>query len=107
MRLSYLVIAAVFWVGACVHQIEVSSATVSRWENRNVSELIDVIGPFDTTSIHGDSRSYDWFRFGNCHVIAHTSLDDKILKVDAQGTTQGCSLYLQKMGDGQAPSPKQ
>ncbi len=105
MRLSYLVIAVVFGVGACVHQIEVSSETVSRWENRDVTELIAVIGPFDTTSIHGDSRTYDWFRFGNCHVVAHTSLDDKILKVDAQGTTQGCSGYLQKMSEGAAPSP--
>ncbi len=106
MRSSYLVIAVVLWVAACVHQIEVSSATVSRWENRNVSELIAIIGPFDTTSIHGDSRSYDWFRFGNCHLTAHTSLEDKILKVDVQGTTQGCSSYLQKMGDGEAPSAK-
>jgi hypothetical protein len=107
MRSSYLVIAVVVWVGACVHHIEISSATVTRWENRNVSELIATIGPYDTTSIQGDSRSYDWYRFGNCRVTVRTSRDEKILKVDVQGTTQGCSGYLQKMGDGEAPSPKQ
>ena len=106
MRSSYLVLAAVLWVGACVHPIEISSATVTRWQNRDVSELIATIGPFDTTSIQGDFRSYDWFRFGNCHVSVRTSRDDKILKVDVQGTTQGCSGYLQKMGDGEAPPPK-
>lgn len=107
MRSSYFVIAVVLCVSACVHQIEISSATVTRWNNRDVSELIDTIGPFDTTSIHGDSRSYDWDRFGNCHVSVRTSRDDKILNIEVQGTTQGCSAYLQKMGDGGAPSTKQ
>lgn len=106
MRLSYLIIAVVLWVCACVHQIEISSATVTRWETRDVSELIAAIGPFDTTSIQGDSRSYDWHRFGNCHITVRTSHDEKILKIDVEGSTQGCSAYLQKMGDGKAPSPK-
>lgn len=105
MRSSYLVIAVVLWLAACVHPIEISSTTVSRWENRDVSELIATIGPFDTTSIQGDSRSYDWYRFGNCHVTVRTSRDDKILNIDVQGTTQGCSAYLEKMG-GEAQLPK-
>ena len=106
IRSSYLVLATVLCVGACVHPIEISSATVTRWQNRDVSELIATIGPFDTTSIQGDLRLYDWFRLGNCHVSVRTSRDDKILKVDVQGTTQGCSGYLQKMGDGEMPPPK-
>jgi len=106
MRSSYLAIAVALWVGACAHPIAISSATVTRWQDRNVSELIATIGPFDTTSIEGDSRSYDWYRFGNCHVTVRTSRDDKIQKVDVQGTTQGCGTYLQKMGDGNAPSPQ-
>ena len=106
MRPSYLVIAVVVGVSACAHQIEISSTTVTRWENRDVSELSTAIGPFDTTSIQGDSRSYYWYRFGNCHVTAHTSREDKILKIDVRGTTRGCSTYLEKMGDGEAPSPK-
>lgn len=106
MRSSYLVIPVVLSVGACVHQIEISSTTVTRWQNRDVSELVAAIGPFDTTSIQGDSRSYDWFRFGNCHVAVRTSRDDNILKIDVQGTTQGCSAYLQRMGDGTVPPPK-
>lgn len=101
MRSSYLIIAIVLGLGACVHQIAVSSTTVTRWENRDVSELTAAIGPFDTSSISGDSRTYDWSRHGNCHVTVHTSRDDKILKIDVQGTTQGCSGYLQKMGNGE------
>jgi hypothetical protein len=106
MRSSYLVLCVVVWVGACAHQIEISSSTVKRWENRDVSELINTIGPYDKTLIQGDARTYDWYRFGNCLVTAHTSRDDKILKIDVQGTTQACSVYLQKMGDGEAPPGK-
>jgi hypothetical protein len=108
MRSSYLVIAAVVWVAACatVQHLEISSTIVTRWENRDISELIPVIGPYDTTSITGESRSYFWNRFGNCAVTVLTSREDKILKIDVQGTTQVCTPYLQKMGDGQAPSAK-
>ena len=106
MRSSYLLLCVVVWVGACAHQIEISSSTVKRWENRDVSELINTIGPYDKTLIQGDSRTYDWYRFSNCLVTAHTSRDEKILKIDVQGTTQGCSVYLQKMGDGEKPGAK-
>ena len=106
MRSSYLVLAVVVWVGACVHKIEISSATFTRWENRDVSELITAIGPFDTTSITGESRAYFWQRFGNCIVTAYTTRAEKIVKIDVQGTTLGCSTYLQKMGDGEAPPAK-
>ena len=105
MRSSYLVLCVV-WVAACAHQIEISSSTVKRWENRDVSELINTIGPYDKTLIQGDSRTYDWYRFSNCLVTAHTSRDEKILKIDVQGTTQGCSVYLEKMGDGEKPGAK-
>ena len=105
MRSSYLLLCVVC-VGACAHQIEISSSTVKRWENRDVSELITAIGPYDKTLIQGDSRSYDWYRFSNCLVTAQTSRDEKILKIDVQGTTQGCSVYLQKMGDGETPGAK-
>jgi hypothetical protein len=106
MRSSYLVLCVVVWVGACAHQIEISSSTVKRWENRDVSELINTIGPYDKTLIQGDSRTYDWYRFSNCLVTARTSRDEKILKIEVQGTTQGCSVYLEKMGDGETPKAK-
>ena len=105
MRPSYILLCVV-WVSACAHQIEISSSTVKRWENRDVSELINTIGPYDKTLIQGDSRTYDWYRFSNCLVTAHTSRDEKILKIDVVGTTQGCSVYLQKMGDGETPGAK-
>jgi hypothetical protein len=106
MRSSYLVLCVVVCVSACVHQIEVSSSTSKRWENRDVSELITAIGPYDKTLIQGDSRTYDWYRFSNCLVTAHTSREEKILKIDVVGTTQGCNVYLQKMGDGEPPGAK-
>lgn len=105
MRSSYLVIAVVVWISACAHQLDISSTTVTRWENRDVSELITAIGPFDTTSIQGQTRSYYWNRFGNCQLTAHTTREEKIVKIDLQGTTLGCNTYLEKMGDGEAPSP--
>jgi hypothetical protein len=106
MRSSYLVIAVVAMVSACATQLEISSTTVSNWENRDVSELIKAIGPFDTTTISGDSREYYWSRFGNCHVTARTTREEKIVKIDVQGTAQVCKAYLQKLGDGKMPPPK-
>ena len=118
MRTSSLAIFAAVLVGACAHYIETgkSSPTSARWQGRDVSELIGAIGPFDTTSIKGESTSYDkiwadstsvvtgeyraynWFRFGNCRLTAHTSLEGKILKVEMEGTGQGCNVYLEKLG---------
>ena len=126
MRSSYLVLCIVVWVGACAHQteIETSSSAVARWEGRDVSELITAIGPFDTTSIKGESSAYDWswahsttsipgesrsyywFRYGKCQLRAHTSLEGKILKVELEGTGQGCNVYLEKIGGGEAPPTK-
>lgn len=87
-------------------KLDISSTTVTRWESRDVSELINTIGPFDTTTIQGEVRTYYWNRFGNCQFTARTTREDKIVKIEAQGTTQGCNTYLQKMGDDQMPSPK-
>jgi hypothetical protein len=118
MRTPPLVIFAVVLLAACAHYVETSSPTVARWEGHDVSELIGAIGPFDTTSIRGESssydwswahsttpiqgesRSYNWFRFGMCRLTAHTSLEGKILKVEMEGTGQGCNVYLQKLGGG-------
>jgi hypothetical protein len=118
MRTLPLVIFAVVLLAACAHYVETSSPAVARWEGRDVSELIAFIGPFDTTSIRGESgsydqswahsttaipgefRSYNWFRFGRCRLTAHTSLEGKILKVEMEGTGQGCNVYLQKLGGG-------
>ena len=55
----HLAIVLVVLLSACAsQQVEISSTTVTRWENRDVSELITAIGPYDTTTIQGDSRSY-------------------------------------------------
>src|SRR5947208_15577890 len=51
MRASNLAIVAVALVAACAHYVETSSPTETRWEQRDISELIAAIGPFDTTSI--------------------------------------------------------
>jgi len=98
MKPLLLLIFVALAVGACAHYVETSSGTAGRWERRNVSELITAIGPFDTTSIHGDSRSYNWFRFGLCRLTAQTSLDGQIQKIELEGTGQGCDVYLQKLG---------
>lgn len=102
MKTSFLVICTALSMVACAHYKDTSSATVARWQGHDVSELVDAIGPFDTTSIRGDSRSYNWFRFGYCRVTAHTSLDGKIENVELEGTGQGCDVYRQKLGDAQA-----
>ena len=118
MRTSKLISFVALLVAACAHYsaTETTSPTVKHWEGKDVSDLIGAIGPFDTTSIRGESsaynyswghstvdipgeyRSYNWFRFGNCRLTAHTSLDGKILKVEMEGTGQGCNVYLEKLG---------
>ncbi len=115
MRTSQLVIFVAMLVTACAHYVETSSSTVARWEGRDVSELIAAIGPFDTTSVRGESSSYDWawahsttpvpsesrlynwYRFGMCRLTARTTLEGKIQKVEMEGTGQGCTVYTQKL----------
>ena len=98
MHGSRLAFFTVVLVAACATRLESSSSVVTRWEERDVSELIAAIGPYDTTSVKGDWRSYDWFRFGNCHLAARTSIDGKIQKVELEGTGLGCNVYLRKLG---------
>ncbi|TMH55161.1 MAG: hypothetical protein E6H53_17490 [Betaproteobacteria bacterium] len=99
MRGSRLVFLAAALGAACATHLESSSSpTVARWEDRDVSELITAIGPYDTTSLKGDWRSYDWYRFGNCHLAARTSLEGKIQKIELEGMGFGCNVYLQKLG---------
>jgi hypothetical protein len=97
---TYLGIAMAASLAACAHTVDTSSTsvTIARWEQRHVSELIDAVGPFDTTSIKGDSRAYNWFRFGNCRLTALTSLEGKIQKLELEGTGTGCEVYQQKLG---------
>jgi hypothetical protein len=100
MRTSHIVLALIVSLVACSTTTTVSStssSTIAHWQTRDISELVATIGPFDTTSIHSDSRSYDWFRFGNCHLRAQTDLDNKIQKVEVEGTGQGCDVYLDKL----------
>ena len=118
MRTSRLAIFVAVLLTACAHTVETSSPTVAHWEGRDVSELIAAVGPFDTTSIRGESgayawswahsttaipgevRLYNWLRFGTCRLTAHTSLEGKILKLEMEGTGQGCDVYVQKLGGG-------
>jgi hypothetical protein len=100
MRASNLAVLALLLAGACAHYVETSTPRTVRWEDRDINELIAAIGPYDTTSVKGDWRSYDWFRFGQCHLVARTSLDGKIEKVELEGTGFGCDVYLQKLGSG-------
>ena len=98
MRVSNLPVLAVMLLAACATYVGSSSPMVARWEERDISELIAAIGPYDTTSVKGDWRSYDWFRFGTCHLQARTSLEGKIQKVELEGMGTGCNVYLQKLG---------
>jgi hypothetical protein len=98
MRISHLVSLTSIALAACATSVPSSSPIVVRWEGRDLSELIAAIGPYDTTSVKGDWRTYDWFRFGNCHLNARTSLDDRIQKVELEGMGLGCNVYLEKLG---------
>jgi hypothetical protein len=100
MRALHTIAAVVVLLASCTTTTYTapSSSSVARWEHRDISELVTAIGPFDTTSIRGDSRSYDWFRFGNCHLRAQTDLDDKIQKIELEGIGQACNVYLEKLG---------
>ena len=99
MRSSRLVIGLVVLLNACAHQYQISSTAITRWENRDVSELIAAIGPFDTTTIQGESRLYFWSRFGICQVTARTTREEKIVKLDVQGAAEICKTYFQKLGE--------
>jgi hypothetical protein len=100
MRGSNAIIVLIALLAGCATYYGTSTPTVARWEGqgRDISELIKTIGPYDTTEVKGDWRSYDWFRFGNCHLTAHTSLEGKIDKVELQGVGTGCNVYLEKLG---------
>jgi len=98
MRTSNLLIFIAASMVACATRIETTSSTAPQWQDRDISDLIDTIGPFDTTSIKGDSRKYNWSRFGNCRLTALTSLDDKIVAIELEGTSQGCDTYRKKLG---------
>ena len=100
MRTTCALVVAASLLAACATYVPPSSPIVVRWEKRDISQLIAAIGPYDTTSVKGDWRSYDWFRFGNCHLVAETSLEGQIQKVTLQGTGTGCNVYLEKLGNG-------
>ena len=98
MRLWSLVVPALLLLASCATSyVAPTSPTVSRWEGRDISELVEALGPYDTTSIRGDRRSYDWFRFGNCHLTAHTTPEGKIQRLDVQGVGTGCDVYVNKL----------
>jgi hypothetical protein len=100
MRASTLLVLPVVLLGSCTTTYSgTTSTTVARWEDkgRDISELITTVGPYDTTSVKGDWRSYDWFRFGNCHLVARTSLDGRIQQLTLEGTGSGCNVYLERL----------
>jgi hypothetical protein len=101
MRVLALLVFSLVLLTACATTVTgTSSPTVSRWEGkgRDISELVKAIGPYDTTSVKGDWRSYDWFRFGTCHLVARTTLEGKIQEVTLEGVGNGCNVYLDKLG---------
>lgn len=99
MRPAHLVFFLLLLMTACAHRVERVEA-VQSWNGRDVSELIEAIGPFETTIVQRGTKSYHWFRFGDCRVTARVSPDDKILDIETVGTIQGCSTYLQRMAKG-------
>ena len=100
MRLWLMIILLPCVIAACAFRGGVNTTTteVSGWAGREVDELIEAIGPYATSSIRRDSRTYSWHGVGYCRVTAGTSPDGKIVKVETTGTSEGCSGYLEKMG---------
>jgi hypothetical protein len=94
MRSVFAVLMAVTSVTAC------APANVTGWTGRDIEELIQAVGPYDVSVIRGDLRTYSWHRRGSCRLDARTSLDQKIITVETMGTSQGCSVYLRRMGAG-------
>ena len=91
MRLSTIVLGLM--LAACATQ----TMSIERWNGRNVAELMATIGPADTSFTRHDASTYEWYRFGYCRLTAHTTPDLKIIRIDVEGTPQGCNVYLQKL----------
>ena len=66
----------------------------------DVADLIAAVGPEDSVIINKESKSFNWFRFGNCRLTAFTTLDNRIINVETEGSTEGCEVYIKKMGRG-------
>jgi hypothetical protein len=69
----------------------------SSWEGKEISELVAVLGPFETSLIQRGIKSYNWFRFGNCRLTARVSSDDRITEIETEGTVDGCHTYLERL----------
>jgi hypothetical protein len=90
----FAILVAVTSVTAC------AIANVANWTGRDIEELIRAVGPYDLSVIRGDLRTYTWHRRGTCRLDARASLDERIVTIETMGTSQGCSVYLEKMGGG-------
>ncbi|HZQ63160.1 MAG TPA: hypothetical protein VFC24_17520 [Casimicrobiaceae bacterium] len=70
------------------------------WDGRDVADLVAAVGPEDSVIINKESKAFNWFRFGNCRLTAFTTLDNRIISVETEGSTEGCEVYIKKMAHG-------
>ena len=96
---SLWMLALVLAVGGCAARWDTVVAKHG-WDGRDVADLIAAVGPEDSVIINKESKSFNWFRFGNCRLTAFTTLDNRIINVETEGSTEGCEVYIKKMGRG-------
>lgn len=94
---TFWIIAVLLVITGCATNIEPVTAKYG-WDGRDIAELIAVVGPEDSVIINKESKSFNWFRFGDCRLTAYTSLDNKILNLETVGRPEGCTVYIQKIG---------
>jgi hypothetical protein len=92
VRLSTIVLGLM--LSACATQ----TLSIERWNGRDIADLMATIGPADTSFTRHDASTYEWYRFGYCRLTARTTPDLKIIRIDVEGTPQGCNVYFQKIG---------
>jgi len=98
------ILQIVIALAGCATPREVVHAAHSSqaWDGRDVAELIALIGPEDSVIINREKevKSFNWFRFGACRLTAFTGTDNKIIRVETDGTVDGCSAYIEKLQRG-------
>jgi len=101
MRTASILLNVIALAG-CATPSEVVHATHSSeaWDGRDVADLVALIGPEDSVIINKELKSFNWFRFGACRLTAFTGADNKIIRVETDGTVDGCSAYIEKLQRG-------
>ena len=100
MHLSRFITLVALLVVGCSQSFVGRTDRHDGWEGRDIAELVEVLGPFETTLIQRGVKTYNWFRFGNCRLTARVSADDKIVAIETAGTAEGCHVYTDRLRRG-------